>query len=189
MLRLPRSLRSAFKEPFGTVYTDADSLLDAAGRPVIAVGDVVTAHLLRAGTTPDVAVVDGRTKREAVSAETASALEALPDGTTVTNPAGELSEALLRALRDAVDAAEPRVLDVDGEEDLATLPAVVVAPDGASVVYGQPDEGMVLVDVAPETRAEMVELLTRFEGDADAALSLLGHARADADPGGVDDIR
>jgi hypothetical protein len=189
MLRLPRSLRSAFKEPFGTVYTDAEGLLDAAGRPVIAVGDVVTAHLVRAGTTPDVAVVDGRTKRAVVSEETASALGALPEGRTVTNPAGELSAALLRSLREAVDADEPRVVDVDGEEDLATLPAVVCAPDGASVVYGQPDEGMVLVGVTPETRAEMVELLTRFEGDADAALSLLGHARADADPDGVDDIR
>ena len=181
MLRLPRSLRSAFKDPFGPVFTDADSLLDAADPPVIAVGDVVTAHLVRAGRTPDVAVVDGRTKREAVSEETASALDALPEGTTVTNPAGELSAALLRSLREAVDADEPRVIDVDGEEDLATLPVVVCAPDGASVVYGQPDEGMVLVRVTPETRAEMVELVTRFEGDADAALSLLGHARADAD--------
>ena len=65
------------------------------------------------------------------------------------------------------------MLDVEGEEDLATLPAVVAAADGTGVVYGQPDEGMVLVRVTPETRAEMADLLERFEGDADAALSLL----------------
>ncbi|WP_380677371.1 GTP-dependent dephospho-CoA kinase family protein [Salinigranum sp. GCM10025319] len=173
MLRLPRSLRSAFKEPFGPVYTDAETLLEATDGPVIAVGDVVAAHLVRAGRTPDVAVIDGRTKREAVSPDTEAALESLPAGEQVTNPAGELTEPLLRALVAAIDADEPRVLDVDGEEDLATLPAVVAAADGTSVVYGQPDEGMVLVRVTPETRAEMIGLLERFDGDVDAALSLL----------------
>jgi hypothetical protein len=180
MLRLPASLRDEFKEPFGPVYTDAEGLLaDAGDGPVVAVGDVVTAHLLRAGRTPDVAVVDGRTKREAVDAETADALDALPPGTTVENPPAELTEALLRALREAVDAEGERVVDVDGEEDLATLPAVVAAPDGTSVVYGQPDEGMVLVAVTPETRAEMRTLLGRFEGDANAALAVLGAGDGD----------
>jgi uncharacterized protein (UPF0218 family) len=187
MLRLPRSLRSAFKEPFGPVYTDAESLLDAfvdgdrddvddTRAPLVAVGDVVTAHLVRAGRPPDVAVVDGRTEREAVSPATEEALESLPTGTEVDNPAGELTEALLRALREALATVdtETGVIDVDGEEDLATLPAVVAAPDGAGIVYGQPGEGMVLVRVTPETRREMVELLGRFEGDVDAALALLG---------------
>ena len=187
MLRLPRSLRSAFKEPFGPVYTDAESLLDAfvdgdrddvddTRAPLVAVGDVVTAHLVRAGRPPDVAVVDGRTERETVSPATEEALESLPTGTEVDNPAGELTEALLRALREALATVdtETGVIDVDGEEDLATLPAVVAAPDGAGIVYGQPGEGMVLVRVTPETRREMVELLGRFEGDVDAALALLG---------------
>jgi hypothetical protein len=173
VLRLPESLRSEFKEPFGPVYTDAATLLADAGEPVIAVGDVVTAHLCRAGRTPAVSVVDGRTKREAVAPETAAALDGLPPGTTVENPAGELTGAMLRALRAAVAAPDPRVLDVEGEEDLATLPAVVVAPDGASVVYGQPDEGMVLVRVTPAARETMRDLLRRFDGDVDAALSLL----------------
>jgi hypothetical protein len=191
MLRLPRSLRGEFKEPFGHVYTDAESLLntladgdgdddddrDDARAPLVAVGDVVTAHLVRAGRIPDVAVVDGRTEREAVSPATEEVLESLPPGTEVDNPAGELTEALLRALREALASTDAAVVDVDGEEDLATLPAVVAAPDGAGVVYGQPGEGMVLVRVTPETRREMVELLGRFEGDADAALALL-----DGDP-------
>lgn len=178
MLRLPKALRSEFKEPFGSVYTEASDLLDDAGEGhVIAVGDVVTAHLLRAGRTPDVSVVDGRTKRAAVSDETAAALDELPSGTNVENPAGELSESMLRALTEALSSPGPQVLDVDGEEDLVTLPAVVAAPDGASVVYGQPDVGMVLVRVTPESRETMRELLGRFEGDVAAALTILDGAR------------
>ena len=181
-IRLPDSLRSAFKEPFGPVYTDAEELLDAVDGPLVAVGDVVTAHLLRAGRTPDVSVIDGRTKRETVSESTAAALDSLPAGDGVRNPAAELTEELLLALREALTATEPRVVDVDGEEDLATLPAVVMAELGTSVVYGQPDEGMVLVDVTPEAKAEMRDLLGRFEGDVDDALALLADGTDESDP-------
>ncbi|MFC6726763.1 DUF359 domain-containing protein, partial [Halobium palmae] len=58
-------------------------------------------------------------------------------------------------------------------EDLATLPAIVAAPLGASVVYGQPDQGMVHVPVTEETKAEARDLLARMDGDVDAALALL----------------
>jgi uncharacterized protein (UPF0218 family) len=173
LLRLPDDLRAAFKDPLGPVYTDAEDLLADAGRPVIAVGDVVTAHLRRAGHDPAVAVVDGKTKREAVSDETAAALSDQSARVPVDNPAATLSSDLLEALRSAIDAADGTVLHVTGEEDLATLPAVVAAPDGASVVYGQPNEGMVLVAVTDEARRESRDLLRRMDGDADAALAIL----------------
>lgn len=172
LLRLPTDLRGAFKEPLGPVYEDATSLLADAGRPVIAVGDVVTAHLREAGHTPAVAVVDGKTKREAVSEETAAALSDEDARVPVENPAGTLTAELLTALREAIDDSESTVLHVTGEEDLATLPALVLAPDDASVVYGQPDVGMVAVDAAA-TRTEARDLLTQMDGDTERALAIL----------------
>ncbi|ERH12250.1 MAG: uncharacterized protein conserved in archaea [halophilic archaeon J07HB67] len=171
LLRLPTELRTAFKRPLGPVYEDPAALLEDAGRPVIAVGDVVTAHLRDAGHTPAVAVVDGKTKREAVSEEIAAALSDEDARVPVENPAGTLTAELLVALRAAVDG-EPSVLHVTGEEDLATLPALVLAPDGASVVYGQPDEGMVAVD-AQDARAEARDLLEQMDGDTARALAIL----------------
>jgi hypothetical protein len=67
----------------------------------------------------------------------------------------------------------PVTIDVDGEEDLATLPAILATPVGGSVVYGQPDEGMVLVAVTPAARREARSLLGRMDGDPEAALALL----------------
>ncbi|MFB6121862.1 MAG: GTP-dependent dephospho-CoA kinase family protein [Haloferacaceae archaeon] len=171
MLRLPEDLRGAFKEPLGPVFTDTDELLAAAGTPLVAVGDVVTYHLRLADRTPDVALVDGRTERQAVSAEIVRVLGS--PHVEVENAPGTLSDELLAALRDAIDADEPTTIHVDGEEDLATVPAVVAAPDGASVVYGQPGEGMVHVAVTAETRAVARDLLTRMDGDVDAALATL----------------
>ncbi|WP_277554546.1 GTP-dependent dephospho-CoA kinase family protein [Halobaculum limi] len=174
MLTLPDSLRGAFKDPLGPVYTDTERLLSEAGDPIVAVGDVVTYHLRVAGRDPDVAVIDGKTKREAVGEEIAAVLDGGNRRIDVENNPATLSRAMFEALAAALAADEPVVIHVTGEEDLATVPAVVAAPDGASVVYGQPDEGMVLVDVTAESRAHARDLLSRMDGDTAAALSALG---------------
>jgi len=174
MLTLPDDVRGSFKDPFGPVYTDAAALLADAGRPVIAVGDVVTYHLRRAGHAPSVALVDGKTKREAVDAEIREALSDPDHRRDVENPPGALSESLLSTLAEAVAADDPITIVVDGEEDLAALPAVLVAPVGATVVYGQPDEGMVRVDVTDDAKAEMRSLIERMNGDVAGALAALG---------------
>ena len=199
MLSLPAALRDRFSEPLGPVHADADALLAAVERasarhavgasdadsvdstdgdpdtPLVAVGDVVTYHLRRAGRDPDVAVIDGLTEREAIDDEIREVVEAV-DGRVVEveNAPATLSRELLAALRGAVESDDPTTIVVDGEEDLATLPAILVAPDGASVIYGQPGEGMVHVAVTPQTRAEARTLFSRLDGDADAALDVLG---------------
>ncbi|MFC6613985.1 GTP-dependent dephospho-CoA kinase family protein [Halopenitus salinus] len=189
MLRLPRELRDAFKEPLGPVTTDADDLLEriaetraiyadgkrGAAAPLVAVGDVVTYHLMNAGRNPDVALVDGRTEREAVDAEIARALAASDDRRiAVENPPGELSRELLAALMEAIEDPDPTVIEVDGEEDLAALPALAAAPLGSSVVYGQPGEGMVHAPVTETTQRDARELLGQFEGDVERAFEILG---------------
>ena len=69
VVELPDSLRGELKEPLGPVYTDAGDLLDDASGPIVAVGDIVTYHLLSAGYFPRVALVDGKTERERVDRE------------------------------------------------------------------------------------------------------------------------
>jgi uncharacterized protein (UPF0218 family) len=174
MLSLPRTLRGELKEPMGPLFTHPEALLSEAGEPLIAVGDVVTYHLRLAGRDPDVSVVDGRTKRHEVGEEIKAVLNGDDPRVRAENPPGDLSEGLLRALVEALGREEPVVVHVDGEEDLATLPAILAAPAGASVVYGQPDEGMVLVPVNDETKAFARDLLSRMDGDSEAAFSVLG---------------
>jgi hypothetical protein len=174
VLELPANLRVELKEPLGPVYTDAETLLADAGAPLVAVGDVVTHHLLAADHRPAVALVDGKTKREAVDEAVAESIAGFDRTLAVASPAGGLSRDLLAALRTAVDADGSTLVEVDGEEDLAALPAVLVLPDGASVVYGQPDEGMVLATVDATTRERVRALLDRFDGDHEGAYGTLG---------------
>ncbi|MFC6837491.1 GTP-dependent dephospho-CoA kinase family protein [Halomarina ordinaria] len=171
MLRLPDALRADLKDPVGPLYTDPAALLAAAGDgPLVTVGDVVTDYLLRE-TVPDVALVDDRTKRAPLEER----VDRSPFDRTVhvENPAATLSRDLLAALRDALASEATTVLEVDGEEDLAAVPAIAIAPDGATVVYGQPDEGMVCVVVDAETRAAMRAFLAEMDGEREAAAALL----------------
>ena len=190
MLELPETLRGELKAPLGEIYTDPDALLaavdehagatattDASSPParLLTVGDVVTATLADAGRQPDIAVIDGRTEREPVDPAVEATLADLAGRRlSVTNPPATISESLLTTLCEAATGTDlPVTISVDGEEDLAALPAILALPDGASVVYGQPGEGMVHVPVRPAVRTTARELLTEFDGDTDAAISLL----------------
>ena len=173
VLELPRGLRDELKEPLGRIYTDTAALLADAGDPIIAVGDMVTYHLVEGGRVPDLALVDERTKRSAVDEDVTAAIGGFDRELAVTNPAATLTAALLDALRDGLDGDGTTLVDVDGEEDLATLPVVLAAPAGASVVYGQPDEGMVLVDCDDTARERARDLLERMDGDTERAIARL----------------
>ena len=167
VVELPDELRSELKEPMGPIFTEAEELLEEASHPLVAVGDMVTYHLIQAGTVPDVALVDGKTERTAVEGSVREGTTGFDRDVAVTNPAATLTADLLTALRDAIDHASEvsTLLVVEGEEDLAVLPAFVAVPKGASVVYGQPGEGMVHVTVDGGAADKARDILSRMDGD------------------------
>ncbi|MDS0281831.1 GTP-dependent dephospho-CoA kinase family protein [Haloarcula onubensis] len=173
LLDLPRDLRSDLKAPMGAIYTDTAALLADAGAPLVAVGDMVTYHLLEAGRVPDLALVDEQTKRSAVDETVTAAITGFDRTVAVDNPAGTLTRELLAAMRDGLASDATTLVDVAGEEDLAALPAVLMVPESASVVYGQPNEGMVLVTPASEVRERARSILTRMDGDSDVVFELV----------------
>jgi len=87
--------------------------------------------------------------------------------TDVKNPPGMLTGDLIDALHDAM-AMPPALIYVDGEEDLAVIPAVLAAPDGAVVLYGQPGEGVVALLVDDERKNKARWLLSLFEKSDEA---------------------
>ncbi|MFB6151596.1 MAG: GTP-dependent dephospho-CoA kinase family protein [Haloarculaceae archaeon] len=175
LLELQSALREELREPFGPVETDTELVLSTAGRPLVTVGDIVTYHVLETGAVPDVALVDERTKRATVDDEISATVNEAPFDhvTTVVNPPATLTADLLGTVRDALAREETTLVRVDGEEDLAALPVIAAVPEGATVLYGQPDEGVVHVTVDAETRERARSFLERMDGDAERAFSLL----------------
>lgn len=158
MLTLPEEHRKLFKEPFGDLHQNLNEILPLlTGQVVYSVGDVVTHNLQRHGITPDVAIIDGFTMRAPCSSQPSLTGNCI----RVKNPAGTLTEDLIDAVNKAI-TCPPVTLIVDGEEDLAVIPVVIAAPQGAIVLYGQPHKGVVLRRVTPEAKIVARQLLERF---------------------------
>lgn len=166
MYVLPDALRPALADPFGPIHDTGEALRKVQGRLVVSVGDVVTQTFLDGGVVPKLMVVDGHTQRGAVELR-ADSLAGLPKhGVTrveVENPAATITHALLSQMDRGLKAKGSTLIVVHGEEDLAALPAMLLAPEGAAVCYGQPKRGIVIVIVTPEVRRRAQDILHQME--------------------------
>jgi len=132
-------------------------------KKVAAIGDMTAFYLLKASIVPDLAVVDNKTKRMPVPDHIVTSLDHDSYQTIeVKNSAATLTKELIDLIRDSLNGDQRVKIVVDGEEDLATLPAILYAPLGSVVVYGQPDEGSVLVDVTPEMKMRIDEFMNQM---------------------------
>lgn len=168
---MPVELRSKLRKPFGEIYSgdglqNARNIIKDIGKPVkiISVGDIVTFNLLNAGLVPDISIVDNRTKRGPAS-ETILKGTNHPDFRTITveNPAGTITEELSKEVLKAMDSDIPVRILVKGEEDLAALPSITMAPISSVIIYGLPNKGAVLVRVTEELKIEIQSLLDKMK--------------------------
>jgi len=156
-LKLDEALRAELKKPLGAVA----ERLTGSGSPLVCIGDIVSAQALKAGFVPKVIVYDGKCGREIVGPDPAfEAFDAFE--ARVENPAGGINPEAFEALEKALAREGSTKVRVDGEEDLLVLPAVMAAPDGATVAYGQPGEGIVEVTVNEESKSKVKELMERM---------------------------
>lgn len=126
---------------------------------VISVGDVVSGNMLEGGLPLDVLIVDNKSMRKSIEP-----LKFRADKTVwLTNPAGTISDDSWRIIGEAINSEGLVKVLVDGEEDLLTLVAVMMAPENSIVVYGQPDEGIVVIKVTEEAKSKIRKIIDRME--------------------------
>lgn len=161
---LPDHMREQLRMPFGKL-TEEKEMLEVITdcRNLVTVGDVVSTTLLQKGVCPDILIFDYKTKR----GET-NLLKEMVDGiegksVVVSNPAGCITPQLVVEAKKAMSRKGRTKMRVKGEEDLAALVCVALAPSGTCLVYGLPDEGMVLVRIDRETSARAKSLIYAME--------------------------
>jgi len=159
--------RALLKRPFGTLVTEQEitkqkilSMLQSA-RKIITVGDATTERILSFGIRPDIAVTDGVERRSLRD----RAINYRAKEMLCTNQAGTISDEAIEVLQKALEASTPVRVKVQGEEDLLALPLFAMAPKGSVVLYGQPLEGMVLVNITEEKQNQAKDLIKRVFGD------------------------
>lgn len=167
-VRLPAGLRSQLKKPLGKLWKRSDGLVKSLKKQpptvLIAVGDVVGQLIAGIGILPQLLIVDGLVgRRSGGQVQYGPAAEM----TVVKNPAGLVSKELVEAVKKMVgeltEGGEKKLwLRINGEEDLAVIPAVLAAPLGSVVLYGQPKKGVVEVKVSEKSKARFFRLWQRF---------------------------
>jgi hypothetical protein len=162
MFRLPQWLRPALQQPLGELVVEIPDWFKKNRPPVlITVGDVVTARFLGAALSPDIGVVDHRVMRSGSGPDIRKTIDGWRvKEVRVKNPPGTITLDLMRAFE---IPDRPIKIVVEGEEDLAVIPAVQTAPEGSVVVYGQPHRGMVVIRVTSEVKRRFSKFLQQFE--------------------------
>ena len=126
---------------------------------LITVGDRTTEKMISFELIPSLQIVDGqekRKKRDPPKFENATEL-------TVNNPAAEITSQSFAMIKKAFTLNSPVRIFVNGEEDLLVLPVCVYAPENSVVMYGQPNKGLVIVDITTEIRNKAQTLLDLME--------------------------
>ncbi len=162
-LFLSNEVRERLKAPIGTLLTGSPQETIAqlkknieTERPpmIICVGDFVSKNLKSADIHVDVSVVDNKIMRR----DTEPWQESGKIIFRANNAPGTIDPIAWQALREAVEKKNSLLL-IEGEEDLLALPAVLLAPDRALVIYGQPKEGVVVVTVDSGKKAEIQNII------------------------------
>ena len=162
------------KTPSGTPYKGPEenpevamaAVLDdlsSLDGPLIAVGDVTARVMLELDTVPDLALIDGQTKRVALDEDEAVDTSNFPIQMSATSPAGVLTPNLLEHLETALRAEAPCVMVVEGEEDMAPLYLHLLAPLGTVIVFGMPGWGLMVQRTTLAMKERCRTILNAFE--------------------------
>ncbi len=168
--KLTEEVRRELKKPLGLLLPEKDE--QTAGRlkrileehrtgKTVVVGDYTAKRILENRLSANVIVLDNKTMRKNI-APLATAQE---QTIRVRNPASTITEEAWKAVKEAMKSSKKTEILVDGEEDLLTLPAILFSPVGSLVMYGQPQEGVVVVEVTRKKKIMIGEIVDKMERD------------------------
>lgn len=154
-LQLSSTQAAFFHKPQGPIVTELET---DPSQITVVVGDVVSEYCAQHQLPFHLVVFDGKTQRKEYVSPVLEKSSEHQETIHLTNPAGQVTQETSRWLGEfflnAVKEKHPtpQLLKINGEEDLVTVAAVLLAPLGAVIIYGQPDQGMVRLEVTEELK-------------------------------------
>jgi len=161
-VRLPENLREQLKIPLGDLLPDAETSKEnilqniRTNSFIITVGDATTEKMANFGMMPSLQIVDGQEKR---TKRTFPVSVGINTELSCENPAGEITAQSIDVIKQAMGANPPVRITVNGEEDLLVIPVCIHAPENSVVLYGQPNQGLVIVKITQEVRNNTQKIL------------------------------
>ncbi|MDO8553983.1 MAG: DUF359 domain-containing protein [Candidatus Micrarchaeota archaeon] len=146
MVRITPTARAQLKRPMGKLYKTLEEVKKLSQNyKIIAVGDVTTLALLGIGIRPHLAVFDYKYMRRKLAKQLENVIKLhFKNIIELSNPPGTVSEEVLASAAKLLKTGG--ALKIDGEEDLTALAFVKYADNDTRIIYGQPKEGIVIVE-------------------------------------------
>lgn len=165
-LMMPGVLREALKKPLGTLLSGSsvnESIHLHQNKIIITVGDMATKTVIDTQITPALAIIDHQVERKPY-ADIDAYLSKFNFKVLVASGPGFINKNAIDVIRHVLAKQTPQnyLIEISGEEDLLALPAILYAPAGTVVYYGQPRAGLVQVEVNEDIRGKVRELLKLF---------------------------
>ena len=166
MLRLDAELNkdiiAELKKPLGKLYPDFEDAIDdiKSSEFLISVGDATFNNLTKYELYPNIGIIDNLIQRKNHTHEFIHADNILK----ADNPAGCITDDLWETIGQALELSnngECYVIEVAGEEDLAVLPCILMASEDTTILYGQPNEGLVVLKVS-DTIKKAQDIIDEF---------------------------
>ncbi len=166
---LTEDLRPLLKKPVGilirggvdeTVHELIKFIKSKGGVKLIVVGDVVSKTITTMGLKADLYITDSRSLRMPVEEPKLTSITEVVY--RVRNPPGHISSEAEEAVKIALSSGCLSWIKVEGEEDLLTLVAIAEAPLNSIVLYGQPNEGVVVVQVDEKIKQWIKSIIDRM---------------------------
>ncbi len=153
-------IKKYVRKPLGALFKEAKLKQMLRGN-IICVGDKVTLTCEKLGISPKLVIVDFKVMRKKVSAKEKKRIQGFGSvKLAAKNPAGTITVDAWNRVVEAFEIPGAKVrLEIDGEEDLLTLAAILNAEIGDTIIYGQPKKGVVVIKVTPEKKREIADML------------------------------
>ena len=157
-LILPQTKRFSLRKPLGKIYPKLP-VIKKNKVLIVSVGDIVSQSFVDKGIIPDVRIIDHKSRRKPlVLNELAS--------TRIINKPGTINKQAVRFIQDKIQKVikdhKRRLIEINGEEDLLVLPAILLLPLGSLVYYGQFDVGVVEVRITEQIKEKVRKILKLF---------------------------
>jgi uncharacterized protein (UPF0218 family) len=166
--RLTNHLRALLKQPIGYLVPGDNLVSDLEDFDIIiSVGDHVSSSLITQGLVPQLMIIDFKTKREKITKKTHHVLVDSMGYKTIycENPAGVLTHEIIdtiQKLLSEITIFDRMMIIIEGEEDLIALPCILHAPSNATIIYGMPDKGVVIVPATEEYKEKVRLILSEM---------------------------
>lgn len=160
-LVLPENLRLTLQHPWAEVLSEVpEEIIEAK---TIAIGDITVQKFNEKNVGQFLSIVDFLVQRQ-VQFHGLSELGFTDKNVQkVKNLHGTITPELFQVIGEAFKTENRKTILVEGEEDLAVLPVLLIAPLGFVAFYGQPNQGMVQVNVTEENKEKVYQIVSKFE--------------------------